>query len=309
MPLTDREIRFRPALTQALLDRIEERFRVAMRRLFREQVELWIDLLGREISLADIHLLRPTPHIEAEALMARERLYAEMMRFGIATAAAEMMDGMATLRPSFSARFATKLDFQDIPIPADGLSWYRGRAVQLAGVTNQELLGGVRNRIREGIMLGEAQGTMISGMRDVLDGFSRARLENIVRSESSQIYNVGRMMAMHGNPIIIGYEISAVLDDRLCPICEPFAGRQVSKAEVEGRLPPLHYMCRCVALPTFAYESIDDSLRLPPNLFAMPGFGRLPAAVTQQAATEIAEALGIAEPAMGGVEIIQEELQ
>jgi hypothetical protein len=66
----------------------------------------------------------------------------------------------------------------------------------------------------------------------------------------------------------------AIEDDRLCDICEPLNGVIRPADEWTGKVPPLHYQCRCILTPLTdddaQKEGVADKL---PDVEPLEGFG------------------------------------
>jgi len=84
------------------------------------------------------------------------------------------------------------------------------------------------------------------GSEDLLSAF---RIENIVRTESTWAYNQGRLaVADAAGDYIIGFQFSAIIDDRTTETCRKADGLVLRKdaATTIKLTPPLHYQCRSV---------------------------------------------------------------
>jgi SPP1 gp7 family putative phage head morphogenesis protein len=156
--------------------------------------------------------------------------------------------------------------------------------LQLAKVYQTEILEAAKQIIVQGIIDGKSNQGVMKDLGRLFPMFGKNRLENIARTGSSRIYNAGRATEMQGNNDIIGYEVTAILDARICPICKPLDGTVFAKDEIRGRVPPYHFMCRCALMPIFAWETSDlqQGTRWPTDHDVMKGFGG--AELFQQAA-------------------------
>jgi len=79
------------------------------------------------------------------------------------------------------------------------------------------------------------------------------RCYNVVRTESSHLFNGGRAMNQAQDPLVIGYEYLVTLDDRTTEVCEAFEGVKVRADQVRD-VPPFHYQCRTVMVPLYPWD-------------------------------------------------------
>ncbi len=160
--------------------------------------------------------------------------------------------------------------------PTRGVDWYRQYSLRLAGVQQVDALERAREIIAKGVEQGWNQSQVMNEIGQIFPDFSRGRLEMIARTETAKIYEQARWRAMDAEPEIVGYEWSAILDSRVCPICAARHGQRYPKAQVNGRLPPAHVSCRCVLLPIFNWELESGEVQYtqwPTEPPFQPGFG------------------------------------
>lgn len=143
--------------------------------------------------------------------------------------------------------------------PEAGLDWYRTYSLRIVGVEQADVLERAKLVLRNGIQQGLTQREMMQELESVFTGFSRRRLANIVRTESSKIYEQAHYQAWQGEDEIIGYEVFAIMDGRTSPICRARDGKRIPKDRVEGWWPPYHFQCRTTLAPIFAWESVEWS--------------------------------------------------
>ncbi len=83
------------------------------------------------------------------------------------------------------------------------------------------------------------------------------RLENVIRTESVSAFNQARLaVGDEADDYIIGYEFSAILDQRTTPQCEAADGLKIRKDDprIQKLTPPLNYQCRSLLI----YIVTDD---------------------------------------------------
>ena len=187
----------------------------------------------------------------------------------------------------FAAMKEDELDPGNMPFyPTDGVDWYDNYTLRLAGVHSVDALEHVKDAIIQGVENGLNQEETVNLIRSIFPQFSEHRLENIARTETAKIYEQARYQTMSGDDEIIGYEFAAIMDTRTSDICRSRDGRKIHKGEEEGWIPPLHYQCRSVLLPIFAWEDTQWSLfeHVTP---AMKGFGSSQMVIPESARNKI----------------------
>ncbi len=132
------------------------------------------------------------------------------------------------------------------------------------GRTNNETIGALREVFEP--YIGDPTAITPTGMRgpewpagmspeNILAAF---RLENIVRTESAWALNQGRVsMGDAAGDYVVGYEYSAILDQRTTDICRTADGLLLKKEDprTAALLPPNHFQCRS----TVIYLTTDDA--------------------------------------------------
>jgi SPP1 gp7 family putative phage head morphogenesis protein len=125
---------------------------------------------------------------------------------------------------------------------------------------------------------GLSHAEMMRGLEDVFGIFGRNRLEMIARTETAKVYEQAQWHEMDETPEVVGYQYSAIMDSRVCPICSPRHGKIFAKDEIAGNLPPMHPQCRCMVLAVFGWELADGTVSWDPipehAEAARPGFGK-----------------------------------
>lgn len=159
-------------------------------------------------------------------------------------------------KTTFSAvQYAPDPDDPSSYYPEAGVRWYQDYALRIVGVQSYDALEQAKEIISEGVRSGRAHRVVMNELRNVFTGLSRARLENIARTETAKIYEQARWQEFDSTDEIVGYEVAAILDLRTTAICRARDGRTFPKDQIEGNLPPYHYQCRTVILPIFAWDA------------------------------------------------------
>jgi len=109
--------------------------------------------------------------------------------------------------------------------------------------------------------------TALSNVRNLLynAGFDESRARTLVSTSLADAYEMGietvfrpiesRDPMTTEEGAIIGYTLSPILDNLTCEECQTLEDLFFLVGDPDLFFPPLHYNCRCVALPVFAGES------------------------------------------------------
>lgn len=119
------------------------------------------------------------------------------------------------------------------------------------------------NAIREGATVKQT----MDALQTALPAASKARLENIARTEATAAYNQGRVVRfLQSKGFIQAVRFDAILDSRVTDICEHRDGLlfALDDPRLRQNTPPLHYQCRSVLTPISGYnlEKMGGKARL-----------------------------------------------
>jgi len=170
--------------------------------------------------------------------------------------------------------------------PEVGLDWYKDYTLRLIGVHSVDALENTKNTVIKGIDEGLNQEQTISLIRNQFPTFSQHRLENIARTETAKIYEQARYQQMVDDEEVVGYEFFAIMDSRTSDICRSRDGKKILKGQEQGWLPPLHFGCRSVLAPVFAWEDVRWDMA-GTAVDALPGFGSTQMTIPESARNKI----------------------
>ncbi|SMG51708.1 phage putative head morphogenesis protein, SPP1 gp7 family [Dethiosulfovibrio salsuginis] len=155
-------------------------------------------------------------------------------------------------------------------LPAEALSWLDRYVPELARVYEVAVLEQVRDVIsrslREGLTLKRST-KELKGINREVSGFARHRLECIARTEAMRAYSMGHLRSAIDSEAVVGFEFSAILDDRTSGSCQTREGLmfRIGDPRLPFNTPPLHPNCRSVLIPLLAIEfpgGIPDDPRI-----------------------------------------------
>jgi SPP1 gp7 family putative phage head morphogenesis protein len=148
-------------------------------------------------------------------------------------------------------------------------NYFRNRALMIKGIVDDELIRQVKLQVFEHLKGGRTQAETMGYLWELFvpwisdpakiepSGLTRSpedllqayRLENIVRTETTTAMSQGRAaVADAAGDFVLGYQLSAILDDRTTEQCQWADGLTFRKNDPRAiKLePPLHYQCRTV---------------------------------------------------------------
>lgn len=144
------------------------------------------------------------------------------------------------------------------PAPTEAILWARRRTT-LQGKWNRDLDSRVTQVIVHGLETGASNKQVMQALTAVFPTFSKARLENITRTESMAAYNQGILASYRHNRFIVAVQFNAILDARTTPWCRHRDGMvmMLDDERLAANTPPLHYQCRSVLTPMDAFDFED----------------------------------------------------
>jgi SPP1 gp7 family putative phage head morphogenesis protein len=164
-----------------------------------------------------------------------------------------------------------KREYASSFIPKLAVSFLRSSAFYITGLIASKILSEAKGIILNGIKTGKPTLVMVQELADAIGAqFSQARLETIVRTNTTAAYNHGRLtyfMDKDVIPFLKGVRYSAILDERTTPVCDFLHGKvfKPSDQDLTALLPPNHFNCRSVVVPIVAGEKIDASEFITPS--------------------------------------------
>ncbi len=151
----------------------------------------------------------------------------------------------------------------------EAIKWLRAKKIDIAGVLIDRVIGEVRSAITESIRAGDTTQDAIERVKRVLDPFTgdeavlkdgeplkAYRIETIVRTVTTQAYNMGRIVEIRQNPLVAGVQYSAILDERTTDVCAHLDGKifRPGDSDLDALTPPNHYNCRSLLVPVMIDE-------------------------------------------------------
>lgn len=144
-------------------------------------------------------------------------------------------------------------------IPRAALEYLRTKAIQTALSTEGKLLDQIRSALMRSIETGRSTRDTVEELDKVFDEWTGEtvgdvtpwRLETIVRTETTDAYNRGRLVEGRANPLVEAWQYSAVMDDRTTEVCRHLDGKVFKSNDpaLDKLKPPRHFNCRSILVP------------------------------------------------------------
>lgn len=173
------------------------------------------------------------------------------------------------------AKFATQaLPMADLD---DALAYLRTKSLWVSQVTDEKVLAEVRQVLLQAIANGETLDEVMARLRDVFRPYVEnamdeagvllepARLETIIRTNLTDVYNQGRLVqGAQAEEFLEGWQYSAIIDNRTTEVCQALDGTtfEAGDQRVNSLRPPRHFNCRSVLVPIVVGETIDPATML-----------------------------------------------
>ena len=207
--------------------------------------------------------------------------------WGMLTAQADIQNFRQPETSNFMGSDPPNLEF-DGPLPRAAAEWLDSRRV-LLGKWSRDLDDQVSAVISRAVSTGASLDRARTELNRIFPDFSRSRLENIVRTETTAAINQGRLdnFRQPGSRVA-ALQYVAILDGRTTNICRSRDGMilLIDDPRVAENTPPLHFNCRSVWTPVSEFD-LEDLRAGDPDV-EETFFGFLPSG----APTSLREAMG-----------------
>jgi SPP1 gp7 family putative phage head morphogenesis protein len=225
--LDESVLRMEPLETQADLDSCEAKYRRAWKQTLNRILSSW----NESNVLLDSFYVSPQ---NVETLRSITRGLANLTRdLGRTRARKELTGSEQTIRFAVMPELPTQADeildrfLTEIPFEAKRI---------------------VKEEIAKGGGIKEAMGAL----RVEFPVWAKPKMERVARTVASYHFNVGRLEVFK-DAGVKHYFVSAILDNRICPICYGVDGLVIDMDADLRSYPPLHWNCRCVVVPKVDY--------------------------------------------------------
>jgi SPP1 gp7 family putative phage head morphogenesis protein len=248
------------------LDAMAKTIKATYLDVYQQQTEIMLDEIGGEITFA-----------KADDVIAGDELGVKMILADRVNAAAEIAQiAQWKETKNWKAMKAWKLRKA-----AEIAGNVEAQAFWLTDTINMGLLQGVKGAIAAGVQNGADVNSMVKAVGGIFEKYiargeiankeiaSAARLEAIVRTNTTRVFATSRLQALRENAATGNYpaaEFTAILDDRVSDVCEELDGQVYMLDDpIWGTItPPLHYNCRSTIVGVHV-DDLPDELSTPPN--------------------------------------------
>lgn len=161
--------------------------------------------------------------------------------------------------------------------PTAAVKWMREKPFWVTGVLNDRLTNEARGILVNALKTGEPPAVTVEKLAAAFEPYrgnpnvlkdgeppSPHRLETIVRTNTTDAYNQGRLMEFMRPdmlPFLTGIRYSATLDERTTPVCRFLDDKIFTPQQIvdSGLLPGNHYNCRSIIVALIVGEEIDEA--------------------------------------------------
>lgn len=189
------------------------------------------------------------------------------------------------------------VDLQQVPLltnlpPKEILAFFEAKKFRLTGAERDHILNNTKGILFNSIKSGQTNTETIFQLEEFFEKYKveqklptgqkvrvekiPARIETIIRTNTNEAYNQGRLTAFQDplvSDIIAAYEYSAIMDGRTSEICASYDGNiyKTSDTTWDTIIPPNHHQCRSTIIPVLTDEKFKVSS--PPKVDPALGFG------------------------------------
>jgi SPP1 gp7 family putative phage head morphogenesis protein len=154
-------------------------------------------------------------------------------------------------------------------LPDEFLEVIEAESFKSVGDYSNDILKRAQNILTSGLKSGAPINVIHKNIKAEMSDFTDKWVNTVVRTKTNESYNSARKIFWEtdelAKEIIVGYQYSAVLDDRTSDVCEWLDGRQFEKGEFTDRVaPPLHFNCRSQWVAITRFEPHD--FQAPPSI-------------------------------------------
>ena len=231
------------------LDSLEARFLRSGLRLQSERVQALRPVVEEALRRG---LVPATIDLEGNFLDLVEAYVGQVLVEGIVQGDADVR---AEERRARAAGVNLKVDGEAV-IPKEAIAFLESRR-DLNRFFDADQVEKVRTILGNSLREGATVKQTMDALQTALPGASRARLENIARTEATAAYNQGRVYRfLQSKGFIQAVRFDAILDSRVTDICQHRNGLlfALDDPRLRQNTPPLHYQCRSVLTPISGYK-------------------------------------------------------
>jgi SPP1 gp7 family putative phage head morphogenesis protein len=163
--------------------------------------------------------------------------------------------------------------------PTGALAYLSSKKFWITGLLKEDILKDAKailyNAVKTGELAGETQGKLKSlfekylGSDTLPEHVTPYRLETIIRTNTTDAYNYGRLVEFKKHPhLLAGVRYSAILDTRTTPQCRLLDGKvfKLDDPALAKFTPPLHFNCRSLLVPVTIGTKLDPGDMVTPSM-------------------------------------------
>ena len=185
--------------------------------------------------------------------------------------------GEKTLRAELPKKFQDVEGTGPSFVPTQALRWLDEKGVHITGVIRDDITNKAKTILLNALRTGETQRETTAKLESLFEMYlgdesvisdgavvSPHRLETIVRTNSTDAFNQGRLVTARDPDLegfIRGMEFSAGLVARTTEVCKLLDGKIIPMGEpaLDSLSPPLNFNCRSLLVPITTTQQVDES--------------------------------------------------
>jgi SPP1 gp7 family putative phage head morphogenesis protein len=156
----------------------------------------------------------------------------------------------------------------DVIYPKEALEFLEKYSLEISVITDETVLNRIRKELKKGLEEGLNNRDLIANIKETAGTWmSDWHAQTIARTESSKMYNAGRLarwLDPENNGFVEALQYDAIVDKRTTQLCRHLDGMIVSitRSDVIAEYtPPNHFQCRATWLPVTKYEEWEDNFQ------------------------------------------------
>lgn len=161
-------------------------------------------------------------------------------------------------------------------LPSEAISFLKSKSLDVSRITSQRLINEIHQILLQGIKTGKGQREMMTEIEQAFrpyigdpstlkngEPLSRHMMEVIIRTNSTEAFNQGRLIEMRSDAAretVEAVQYSAIIDSRTTDVCRGLDGKifRPGSDDLTSLTPPNHHSCRSVLTPITVDEPINE---------------------------------------------------
>lgn len=145
-------------------------------------------------------------------------------------------------------------------LPEEFLEVVKSESFATVGDYSALISKNARVILTDGLKSGATESEIVRRLREELSDETESWISTVIRTKTTDVYNNARRTYWENDPIakdiVVGYQFSAILDDRTSDVCRELDGKvfDVNSDDIGRVTPALHFNCRSMLVPVTRFE-------------------------------------------------------